>query len=125
MKWKATIRGQPRSKANSRRMVKRGRSGKMFPIKNPKAADYAHSAHMQALACRPSRLLRGPLSFRGTLYYPDHRSDLDPSLLVDALQGAVFKNDRQVKHWDIRHGIDKENPRAEIVVEELLGLGGE
>ena len=119
MQWIATITGQPRSKANSRRQLKNRRTGKMFSAKNQECLDYAESAKLQALVCRPSRLLEGPLSFRGTLYYPDHKSDLDPSLLIDALQGVVFKNDRQVKHWDIHHGIDKANPRAEIEIVEM------
>lgn len=119
MKWSATLIGQPRSKANGRRQLKNHRTGKMFSAKNQKCLDYAESVKIQALVVRPSCLLEGPLSFRGTLYYPDNRSDLDPSLLIDCLQGIVFKNDRQVKHWDIHHGIDKVNPRAEIEVVEM------
>jgi hypothetical protein len=119
MEWIATILGQPRSKANTRRQLKNPRSGKMFSAKNEDCLVYAESVKAQALACRPPRLLEGPLSFRGTLYYPDKRSDLDPSLLADALQGVVFKNDRQIKHWDIWHGIDPDNPRAEIVIAEI------
>ena len=91
----------------------------MFSAKNQACLDYAESVKLQALVCRPSRLLEGPLSFRGTLYYPDNRSDLDPSLLQDALEGIVYKNDRQIKHFDIRHGIDKDNPRAEIEIVEM------
>ncbi len=117
--WKATILGQPRSKANSRRQLKSRRTGKMFSAKNQKCLDYVESVMVQALMQKPTRLLEGPLSFRGTLFYPDNRSDLDPSLLVDCLQGIVFKNDRQIKHFDIRHDIDKQNPRAEIEIVEM------
>ena len=119
MKWAATILGQPRSKANSRVQRKSPRTGKMFSGKNQKCLDYVESVKVQALVVRPARLLEGPLSFRGTLYYPNNQSDLDPSLLIDCLQGIVFTNDRQVKHWDVRHGIDKANPRAEIEIVEI------
>ena len=119
MTWKATILGQPRSKANSRRQVKNPRTGKMFSAKNQACLDYAESVKLQALVCRPSRLLEGPLSFRGTLYYPNNQSDLDPSLLQDALEGIVYKNDRQIKHFELWHGIDKDNPRAEIELVEM------
>lgn len=121
MRWKATITGQPRSKANSRRQLKNRRTGKMFSAKNPECLVYAESVKVQALACRPSRLLEGPLEVHGVLYYPNNQSDLDPSLLIDALQGVVFKNDRQVKRWDIRHGIDADNPRAELEIVEMAG----
>lgn len=119
MKWSATITGQPRSKANSRRQLKNRRTGKMFSAKNDDCLAYAESVKVQALVCRPQRLLKGALSVRGTLYYPNNQSDLDPSLLIDALQGVVFKNDRQIKHFDIHHGIDKAKPRAEIEIVEL------
>jgi hypothetical protein len=119
MEWQATIYGQPRSKANSRRQLKNARTGKMFSAKNQACLDYAESVKVQALVIRPSRLLEGPLSVHGTLFYPDNRSDLDPSLLIDALQGVVFKNDRQVKHWDIHHGIDADIPRAELRIVEM------
>ena len=119
MKWQATLSGQPRSKANSRRMAQNKRTGKMFPIKNEKVLAWVKGIQAEALACRPPRLLEGDLSVSGTLYYPDRRSDLDPSALIDALEGIVFTNDRQVKHWDIHHGLDKDHPRVEIVIEEI------
>ena len=118
-KWAATIMGQCRSKANRRVQYKNARTGKMFSAKSPEQRNYKDAAHAQALACRPPHLLEGPVSFRGSIYYPSNRSDLDPSLLFDALEGVVYKNDRQIRHIDLTFRIDKENPRAEIVVEEL------
>jgi hypothetical protein len=35
------------------------------------------------------------------------------------MQGLVYENDRQVKAKHIYHGLDKDNPRAEIKVEVL------
>ena len=119
MQWTATILGQPRSKANSRRMALNRRTGKMFPIKNEKCLEYVDAVKAQAQVVAPDKLLEGDLSFHGTLYYPNRRSDLDPSLLIDCLEGIVFKNDRQIKRWDINHGLDKDNPRAEITICEM------
>lgn len=35
------------------------------------------------------------------------------------LQAGVYRNDRQVREKHVYHGIDKANPRAEIVVEPM------
>lgn len=41
---------------------------------------------------------------------------------MDLLQKhGVIKNDRQIKRKDVRHGIDKHNPRVEITI-EMMGL---
>lgn len=37
-------------------------------------------------------------------------------MILDCLEGKVYKNDRQVKAKHIFWGLDKENPRAEIEV---------
>ena len=34
-------------------------------------------------------MLEGDLSFHADIYYPSRRQDLDPSILLDALQGLV------------------------------------
>ena len=50
--------------------------------------------------------------------------DLDESLILDAMEGFIYKNDRQVKEKHIYWGLDKDNPRAEIEVskiEKVLG----
>ena len=54
-----------------------------------------------------------------TIYYASRRPDLDESLILDLLQGVVYVNDRQVKEKHIYWGLDKENPRTEIIVETL------
>jgi hypothetical protein len=37
---------------------------------------------------------------------------------LDLLQGVVYTNDRQVKEKHIYWDLDRENPRAEIIVEK-------
>jgi len=54
-----------------------------------------------------------------TIYYASRRPDLDESVILDCLQGFWIKNDRQVKKKIITWGLDRENPRADIVVTAL------
>jgi hypothetical protein len=35
------------------------------------------------------------------------------------MQDKIFKNDRQIKEQHLYWGLDKENPRAEIIVEVI------
>ena len=51
------------------------------------------------------------------IYYASRRPDLDESLILDLMQGIIYENDRSVKEKHIFWGgVDKEDPRAEIVV---------
>ena len=45
--------------------------------------------------------------------------DLDASLIMDALQKRIYKNDRQIKEEHFYHHLDKTSPRAVVTVEEL------
>jgi len=54
-----------------------------------------------------------------TIWYATRRPDLDESVILDALEGYAYVNDRQVKEKHIYHALDKENPRAHIKVESL------
>jgi Holliday junction resolvase RusA-like endonuclease len=53
------------------------------------------------------------------IYYTTRRPDLDESLILDLMQGLIYKNDRQVKSKAIYHGLDKQNPRTIIRVSAL------
>ena len=53
------------------------------------------------------------------IYYASRRPDLDESLILDCMQGKIYVNDRSVKEKHIFWGLDKNNPRAEILVESL------
>jgi len=53
------------------------------------------------------------------IYYKTRRPDLDESLILDLLEGFVYQNDRQVKLKHIVWGLDKENPRTEIVISTI------
>lgn len=120
------ILGEPASLKNSRRIVTtgRGRHARRRVIKSEKAMRYVESAKWQAKQAMAGRdPLPGPLSIRATLYYRSQRPDLDGEAICDALQGVVYANDRQLREKHFRHGIDKDYPRAEIVVESMGGQG--
>jgi Holliday junction resolvase RusA-like endonuclease len=115
------VYGEPASKANSRRLVsfkrKGGAGSRPALIKSQKALDYNEAFQKQCPKLSP--LMEGDVSVTITIYYASRRPDLDESVILDAMQGLVYLNDRQVKEKHIFWGLDKTNPRAEIIVELL------
>ena len=63
--------------------------------------------------------LRSPVGPAAHVFYASERPDLDPSLILDALQGRVYANDRAVREMHLFHHIDRENPRAELTLCEI------
>ena len=107
-----TILGEPASKANSRKAVVI--HGRPAFIKSDKARKYA-----AAFAAQCPKLevpLDCDVKVEMVIYYASRRPDLDESLILDCMQGAVYLNDRQVKQKLIYWGLDKENPRTVIKV---------
>ena len=112
-----TIHGEPCSKANSRRIV-RAKNGGSMVIKSKKALDYVKSFDKQCPSL--DELIEKDVAVTSTIFYASRRPDLDESLILDCLQGKVYKNDRSVKEKHIYWGgVDKEDPRAEISVRYL------
>ena len=111
------IYGEPCSKANSRRLVK-SKAGRPLFIKSKKALDYVKSFGQPCQSVNP--LITEDVSVMIRIYYASRRPDLDESLILDCMEGLVYKNDRQVKEKHIIWGgVDKDNPRAEISVRKL------
>ena len=106
-----TIHGEPASKANSRRWT-----GKFF-IKSEKALKYSDSFRQQCPLLVP--LMTGDLRVSMKIYYASRRPDLDPSLIFDLMQDCIYLNDRQVREQHLYWGLDKDNPRSEIIVEKI------
>lgn len=131
MKVSLTIRGDPASKANSRKIVRFGERAAV--IKSQKALDYERTALMQIPAEARQRI-EGPVRVTLRIWYASERPDLDESVILDVLQdryegkgearklarSGVYRNDRQVREKHVFHGIDRQNPRAEIEVEALV-----
>lgn len=120
-----TIYGEPASKANSRRIVRvRGKGGRkrIASIKSAKALSYVDSLRVQAARIFASEEpLTGELSMTAHIFYRTQRPDLDPSLILDGLQGYAMKNDRQVREMHLFHHIDKLHPRALITIAKRVG----
>lgn len=54
-----------------------------------------------------------------TVYFGDRRRDLDNVMkpLFDALEGVVYRNDRQIHEIHFRKALDRQNPRIEMEIE--------
>ena len=86
-------------------------------IKSQKALDYSDYFRQQITPITP--LMSGDIRMHITIFYASRRPDLDESLILDLLQGLVYVNDRQVKERHTYWGLDSENPRAEIIIEQI------
>ena len=106
------VEGEPASKANSRKIVSFG--GRPAVIKSDKARKYERT--FQSQCPRLDEMMEGDLTVCMRIFYASRRPDLDESLILDLMQGFIYKNDRQVKHKNIFWGLDKENPRSVIRV---------
>jgi hypothetical protein len=131
-----TIRGELASKANSRELVTIGPKDKRRTIfrKSDKALGFAHAAALQIPASARVRM-EGKVRMYARIFYTVERPDLDESLLLDILQdhvakdkatgvrylvqAGVYRNDRQVRRRFVFHGIDRDNPRCEVLVETI------
>lgn len=109
------IFGEPASKANSRRVVRIGSLSRV--IKSHKALTYAEAFRQQVTPITP--LMEGDIRMTIHIWYASRRPDLDESLILDLLQGVAYVNDRQVKERHAYWHLDKESPRAEILLEQL------
>lgn len=130
------ILGEPASKANSRKIVTfgKGEKARSAIIKSEKALNYVDAALPQIPAEARQRMDL-PVFVTMTIYYASERPDLDESVILDLMQDqfrrdkktkqrilvqhGVYRNDRQIRGKLILHDIDRENPRAEILVEEM------
>ena len=74
---------------------------------------------MPAAQLPEAKQLRAPIAMTAHIYYASERPDLDPSLILDALQSRVYANDRAVREMHLHHHIDRERPRAEITLIEI------
>jgi Holliday junction resolvase RusA-like endonuclease len=109
------IDGEPASKANSRRIVMRGK--KPASIKSAKALNYSDIFRAQ-LPPYPMPYI-GDVKIEIDVWYASRRPDLDISLILDLLQGHAYVNDRQVKEQHARWHLDPDRPRCVILISSL------
>lgn len=110
-----TIYGEPASKSNSRRLV--SIKGRPAFIKSAKAIKYLKSFGEQCPDL--DKKFEGDVRVDMIIYYASRRPDLDESVILDAMQGKVYSNDRQVKEKHLWWGLDRESPRAVIRVSSV------
>lgn len=111
------VYGEPASKANSRKIAKY-RNRPALIIKSDKARAFEASVKQQVKEL--PRLMTEKLVVFIRIYYASERPDLDESIILDALQGLIYRNDRQVREKHVYHDIDRKNPRFEIVIRPLI-----
>ncbi len=111
-----TILGEPASKANSR-VFGRDKDGTRRSFKSPKANKYVRDFVLQCPKLVP--LLDYDLIIAMKIFYASRRPDLDESLILDAMQGRIYTNDRLVKERHTYWALDKNNPRTSILVARL------
>jgi len=112
-----TVYAEPAAKSNQRRVIRLGgkRGGAIRVIKSAKALKYVET--LKEYAPKVNDLMEGDLAVEVKTWYSSRRPDLSIELILDAMQGIIYKNDRQVKeHHAYWMGVDKENPRSEITV---------
>lgn len=93
------------------------RHGKVRTYVSNEARAYKESAWYAATAQR-MRQFAGPVSVTALFFFPSKRGDLDNRIkvLLDALQGSGYKDDKQVHHLEVTRRIDKTNPRVEVLI---------
>lgn len=107
-----TIYGEAASKANSRRLVFFGKKPAL--IKSKKALSYTDAFRMQCPKLPSPR--EDDVALWARIWYASRRPDLDESIIMDAMQGLVIVNDRQIKEKHVYWSLDKANPRADICI---------
>lgn len=115
-----TVLGRPSSWERATPIAR----GRAISSKGYREAKALHASH----ALRARQLLRWALDAQGRYavdvqaWYPDGRhGDIDrvQSLTLDALQGVVYADDRQVKRTTATVGTDREAPRTVVTVRAL------
>lgn len=114
------VLGEPASKANSRKLVRYNGVSRL--IKSAKALSYLDAFLYQCPTLGP--LFEGDVHVELEIHYASKRPDLDESLILDAMQGRIYRNDRQVKRKTVQWGLDRERPRCRIRISPLAGSLG-
>lgn len=98
--WSIELLLCPEAKGNSRRILRRGRAGRLMIAKSAKAEGFVRAAAIFMANNRPPEPFRrgDKLALYVSVRYPDYRRDLDVSLIKDALQQArITPNDSHIR----------------------------
>lgn len=116
---KQIIHGQPPSKSNCYKVITINGHGSLGKTTSLKA--YEESFFMQCSMRRANTSKR--FKIIADVFFKSDQPDLDNAfkIILDCLQSCkAIKNDRLCAEIHARKLIDKENPRVEFVIEELL-----
>jgi Holliday junction resolvase RusA-like endonuclease len=119
---KLNLIGRPITKKNSQRIVLT-KNNKRFIIQSKQYLDYENNCLWQLKAQYKDETIKSKLNLKAYYYMPDRRIPDLINLLqstCDILEKArIIENDKNIISFDGSKimGIDKENPRAEIIIE--------
>lgn len=120
---KLIIPGRPATKKNNGRIVMRGKYPRLLPSKA--FEKYEKVALRYIRAAMPGQF-RIPVTMQCRYWMPDRRGWPDLVGLLQATSdilevAGVLENDRLIVDYDGSRivGIDKDNPRTEIIIKEL------
>tara|TARA_R110000868_G_scaffold35215_1_gene126516 strand:+ start:749 stop:1051 length:303 start_codon:yes stop_codon:yes gene_type:complete len=86
-------------------------------IKSEKALKYCKTFRDQCPTL--DELIEGDVVAHIEIHYASRRADLDESIILDEMQGRIYKNDRQVKEKHVYWRLDRDNPRSNIRIEVM------
>lgn len=109
---------------SANRYWRKTRWGRVYT--SPEARAYRWQAAMKALA-QGVRPVKGMVIVELDLYRPANRGDTDNfvKVILDALNGVAWADDKQVKRIEAEKFIDRKNPRVELRIRESKGGGAE
>lgn len=101
--------------------IRMGRNARL--ITSPDARAWKEKADaLLLLQPAPSSWDKGaPMHVSIYLWYPTRAGDIDnrTKAILDALEGHVYRNDRQIRQLVIEKGVDKTNPHVDVIVRRL------
>ena len=106
----------------------RGRKAHATLALTPEGEAYKTRIFARALEARPRGWAIGGVYDLECVYYFDSRrpdSDGPGKLTRDALEGALYENDRQVRDFVQRKRLDREHPRLDITLRLVSPAQGE
>jgi Holliday junction resolvase RusA-like endonuclease len=112
------IMGRPRTKKTSANVAVNRKTGRRFPVASKYTKDWTSLAQRQMRLQYTGPLLTGPVIVNYRIYRGANMGDLGgfEAAIDDAMEGCVYKNDKQIIGRATLKLVDRENPRVEILV---------
>lgn len=91
-------------------------------VKSDEARQYQTNARWIARCAGMHEPITGKVAISLRVYRPAQRGDLDNRIkvLLDALQGVAYEDDKQIVELHAYQNDDKANPRVEVEVTEAI-----